>query len=185
MIAPAKALKTVADYAALPEGAPYQLIDGELVTFPPRTYSHQHAIVELGFPLHNFVAKRGLGIVPGLPFDVFLTEHDVYQPDILFVATDHQSIIEANGVHGAPDLIVEVLSPSTGYYDLTHKKRVYAEHGVREYWIVDPMEQTVDVLENEDREYEVFDQARIEGTVRSRLLGGFEVALEEIFAGVK
>lgn len=181
MLAPAKTFKTVDDYVALPEGAPYQLVDGELIISPAPSFFHQRVIWRLGPAFVRFVEETNAGVVVGSPVDVFLSEHDAYQPDILFVAKDRQGIIEENGVHGAPDLVVEVLSPSTGYYDLTHKKRVYAEHGVKEYWIVDPIEKTVEVFENVEGTYISFAQARNEGTVPSCLLEGFEVTLADLF----
>ena len=149
---------------------------------PSPSFSHQHVALELGVALRDFVKQHDLGIVMIAPLDVFLTETDAYQPDLLFVAAERREVIEEDGVHGAPDLIVEVLSPSTGYYDLTHKKRVYAESGVQEYWIVDPLEQTVEVHDNTGDGYDLVDQAREMGTVRSHLLDGFEVTLETLFA---
>jgi len=185
MLAPATKKQTVADYAALPEGAPYQLIDGALVMSPSPSFSHQAVTFELGVALRSFVKQHDLGTVLIAPLDVFLTEHDAYQPDLLYVARERRDLIEEDGVHGAPDLVVEVLSPSTGYYDLRHKKRVYADAGVQEYWIVDPLEQTVEVWRLGGDDVAPLVQARETGTVQSELLDGFSVDLETLFADLQ
>ncbi len=184
--------KTLADFRALPEGTLCQLIEGELVMTPSPIYYHQHISIRLASELLRFVEQRGLGTVVTAPMDVHLTETEAYQPDILFISNERAGIIEER-IEGAPDLVVEVLSPSTGYapneseevllgcYDLTHKRRVYQEAGVEEYWIVDPMEKTVDVLRNAGEAFETHDAARVEGTVASRLLEGFSVELNDLF----
>lgn len=173
--------KTYADYAALDEGAPYQLIDGELVMSPSPSRSHQTVVLRFALAMQRFVGND-LGDVYVAPFDVRLSETDVYQPDILFVAHDRLDIVSEQEVNGAPDLVVEVLSPATGYYDLTKKKHVYEASGVQEYWIVDPIERTVEVLTTVEGTYETVQSARETGRVASRLLDGFGVDVEQLFA---
>ena len=73
------------------------------------------------------------------PFDVFLSDNDVVQPDVFFVANDRLKALQDDGVHGAPDLVIEVLSPSTAQLDKKTKRRVYAQAGVKEMWLVDPL----------------------------------------------
>jgi len=73
------------------------------------------------------------------PFDVFLSENDVVQPDIFFVAKDGLSAVQEDGVHGAPDLVIEILSPSTAQLDKKQKRLIYAKAGVKELWLVDPL----------------------------------------------
>lgn len=173
--------KTHADYAALEEGAPYQLIDGELVMSPSPTFTHQQVSARLTVALATFVETKELGVVVSAPMDVYLTEADAFQPDVLFISNERKGIIK-DRVHGAPDLVMEVLSPSTAYYDLKQKKRVYAATGVTEYWIVDPMEKSVDVLANSGGEFEKASGAYQTGTVSSRLLKGFTVDIEKLFS---
>jgi len=103
------------------------------------------------------------------------------QPDIIFVSKERLSIIGDKNVEGAPDLVVEVLSPSTAYYDLKHKKTVYAASGVKEYWIADPIEKSIEVFANKGREFALDNRAVSGQTARSKLLEGFTVALEKIF----
>lgn len=182
MITKEKERKTYADYAALDEGAPYQFIDGELVISPSPTHYHQTTLLNLVLMLQRFVVENSLGEVYVAPFDVKLSETEVYQPDLLFVSAERLTIIGEQQVNGAPDLVVEVLSPATGYYDLTKKRRVYEVSGVKEYWIVDPTERAVEVLENVDGTYQTVAKIYQKGRAASRLLEGFDVDLERLFA---
>jgi len=89
--------------------------------------------------ISNFLAKAPLGRVFIAPCDVYLSEHDVVQPDVLFVASSNLGILQEDGVHGAPDLVIEVLSPATAQLDKKSKRRIYARAGVKELWLVDPL----------------------------------------------
>lgn len=101
---------------------PHQIITGNL-------YAH----------LREHVTAKRAGHVFVAPVDVYLTEHDVVQPDVLFVSTANAALIHDDGVHGAPDLVIEVLSPATAQLDSKAKKRLYAKHGCKELWLVDPL----------------------------------------------
>lgn len=173
---------TRADFEALEEGTLVQLINGELIMSPAPRRIHQRIILEVGSYLNRFVKSRKLGEVNIAPFDVYLTETEAYQPDILYVSNERFSILNEHGAEGAPDLVVEVLSPSTGYYDLRHKKRIYEQTGVREYWILDPFERTVEVFVREDDAFVQQHMVRANGTVTSSVLDGFEIELEVFFA---
>lgn len=180
--APGK-LHTYADYCKLPEGAPYQLIGGELVLTPsPSTY-HQYVSMKIGFYLVSFVASHNLGIVFYAPVDVYLKETETYQPDIIFISRERMNIIEPQRVNGAPDLVVEILSPATAYYDLRKKFKVYERCGVQEYWIVDPEEKSVQVFVLKDGKFHLHGEAEKTGNIYSVVLSGFSVSLENIFEG--
>ncbi|MCW8139554.1 MAG: Uma2 family endonuclease [Planctomycetota bacterium] len=172
---------TVDDYRALPEGGPrYQLIEGELVPMTPApSFRHQALVSELVSRLRPFVRSRGLGDVVASPIDVYLGEHDVFQPDVLFVSTARADRIAQDGVRGAPDLVVEVLSPSTRHLDLGHKKRAWARHGVIEYWVVDPEDETLTVYELQGGRPE--GRTRSQGVIESSLLPGFSLDVREYF----
>ncbi len=142
-------LKTVADYAALPDdGEQYELIGGEIIMVPTPSTFHQDILTHLIETIGPIVRQRRLGKILPSPVNVFATEHDVYQPDLLFVRRNNLGIFKMDGVHGAPDFVIEILSPSNAYYDLRQKKSVYERIGVREYWIVDPMERSIDCFQN-------------------------------------
>lgn len=173
---------TADDYRSLPETGPrHQLIEGELVRMTPApSRRHQDLVWELGGRLRAFVRAGGLGYVGGSPLDVYLSQHDVLQPDLLFVSTARLDRVAHDGVHGAPDLVVEVLSPGTRHLDLGAKKRLYARHGVREYWVVDPQDETVtryDLERAPDEPRSFAAGARC----ASSALPGFELVVEELF----
>lgn len=125
-------------YKSLPEGTPVQLIENNIVMAPAPLYKHQRISNDINVKLSNFVNKNKSGEVLAAPFDVFLDEVNVFQPDIMFISNNNKDIIGKDGLHGAPDLVIEILSPSTAKYDLNQKRVVYQRSGVKEYWIVDP-----------------------------------------------
>ena len=138
---------TYRDYKGLPESEVkrYELLEGELVMVPsPNTY-HQRISGNLEFLLRDFVEKNKLGEVFDAPLDVHLGE-DVAQPDILFVSKERSRIITEEEIRGAPDLVIEIFSPTTAERDRTYKETLYAREGVREYWMVDPEKKTVEVM---------------------------------------
>jgi Uma2 family endonuclease len=140
-----RALLTYSDYAALPDdGRRYELHWGELSVTPAPGTRHQGAIVVLITLLHEHVRARGLGKVFVAPTDCILSNVTVVQPDILYIATDRLATISERGIEGAPTLVVEVLSPSTARLDRDRKMKLYAEHGVPYYWIVDPESRSVE-----------------------------------------
>lgn len=172
---------TYEDYAKLPEGAPYQLIGGELVMTPSPVPYHQIISRRIGFELLKFNEQKNLGEIIFAPMDVYLSEIDTFQPDIIFISNERLNIIGEKKIEASPDLVIEILSESTAYYDLRHKKRVYEKTGVKEYWIVDPMEKSIEVYENINGEFKLFSQSIEKGRVNSKLLEGFKVEIERIF----
>ena len=179
---PKKRPCTYEDYIKLPEGAPYQLIGGELVMTPSPTPYHQKVSKRLEFMIYEYVERKNqLGEVYAAPLDVCLEEEETYQPDIIFISKERLQIIKENMVEGAPDLVIEILSPSSAYYDLRHKKTIYARHGVREYWIVDPLEQSIEIYENRDGEFMLIGSVARQGVVRSAIISGLEFELGTIF----
>lgn len=175
-----KILYTYADYEKLPEGAPYQLIGGELVREPSPVPYHQIVSKRIELELANFVEDNGLGEVLYAPIDVYLSETEVYQPDIMFISQERLNIIGEKKIEAAPDLVIEILSPSSAYYDLRHKMRVYEASGVKEYWVVDPVEKGIEVYQNINGEYKLFMKARGRGIIRSVLLKGFSIDIEKV-----
>ncbi|GBE36124.1 hypothetical protein BMS3Bbin07_00264 [bacterium BMS3Bbin07] len=173
----------IKDYKLLPEGAPYQLIEGELVMTPAPNPRHQIISANLFKTITKYVDERKEGIVLYSPIDIYLDNENVYQPDIVFIQKQRQEIIKDDGIYGAPDLVVEILSPSTAYYDLRKKFRVYEKYGVREYWIVDPEMGSVEVYFNEKGRFTLTGKAEGKGEVESTVLKGFKVTLNEVFSG--
>jgi Uma2 family endonuclease len=171
---------TKADYERLPEGAPYQLIGGQLIMSPSPTSYHQKVSRRIGLELIRFTESNQLGEVFFAPLDVYLSEEEIYQPDIIFILHSNRSIIR-DKIHGAPDLIVEILSEGNAYYDLIHKKDAYEVFGVKEYWIVDPNEKSIEIHENESKRFRLIGKVKNSGPIQSKLLNGFGVIVENIF----
>lgn len=180
MSEPAKKQLTFREYDQLPEGTPYQLIGGDLTMTLSPTFLHQKCLASVGNLLFAFVKERQLGEVVFAPMDVYLTDVDVYQPDIIYISQDRKGII-GERIHGAPDLVVEILSPSTAYDDIVRKKRTYQLVGVQEYWIVDPQEGIVEIYRNRGQEFELASKAHGTGLIGSTLLTGLEVDLSRLF----
>lgn len=135
---------TYQSYESLPsDGKVYQIIGGSLHMTPSPGFDHQDISFNLGLLLGNFVKKGKLGKVVAAPMDVILSETDVVQPDILYISSGRMGIVGKRGVEGAPDLVVEVISPSTRMIDEEVKKGLYERHGVREYLLVYPEEKKV------------------------------------------
>lgn len=156
-------------FKSLPEGTPVQLIENTLVMSPSPIVRHQRIHREIFGSLIIFLKQNPLGEVLGAPLDVYLDDKNVFQPDIIFINKDNMGIIQEDGfIYGAPDLVIELLSPSTAKYDFNQKKDVYERSGVKEYWIVDPENKEVMGYSLDEGSYgePVTDQ----GVIRSRLL---------------
>jgi len=130
---------TVHDYRELPEGPPYyQLIEGDLIMAPSPYRFHQDILLNLARLIANHLEQNPVGKVTIAPSDVCLSDLNVYQPDLYFVSNARKSVLSEQGAEGAPDLVVEILSPKTARFDKGVKREVYARTGVKELWIVDP-----------------------------------------------
>ena len=172
---------TVADYMTTPEDKRYQLLDGEVILAPAPTDKHQAIVVALLVAMYQFVHQHGLGWVRVSPYDVVLSDTDVAQPDILFVSNARSGIITEANIQGAPDLVVEVLSPGTARYDRGYKRTLYGRHGVLEYWLVDPAAETVEVLTAGDAGLTLAATYRCGDVLTSSLLTGLTLDLEPVF----
>ena len=183
MLSPNPAVKfTYEDYQHTPEDQHYELLDGELIMAPAPTLGHQRIDTKLGWRLAQFVEERDLGEVFFAPCDVVLSNADVVQPDLLFVSHQRAHLLLGGAnVLGAPDLVVEILSPSTAGRDRTLKRTLYAKHGVQEYWLVDPDARTVTVLRLDAGAFEVAALYGEGQTMTSPTLAGFTADLNEIF----
>ena len=141
-----KIILTYEDYAALPnDGNRYEILEGELAVTPAPSTRHQIASANLFKLLTRYIDEKSLGILLYAPVDLILESTSVLQPDLLFVAKARQNIITDRAVEGAPDLVIEILSPATSRTDRITKAQIYARHEVPAYWIVDPEQETVEV----------------------------------------
>ncbi len=179
-VKPVKPKLAYEDYARLPDDERYELIDGELIPMPSPKWLHQLMQIKILGPLINFVYGRGMGNVAAAPMDVILSDFNVVQPDIIFVSNARAHIID-DYVHGAPDLVVEILSPSTADYDRTTKRELYQRYGVPEYWLVDPYAKTITILRMGADGYNVHAVYGEGDTLSSPTLAGFALNLGEMF----
>ena len=172
---------SVKEYMTTPEDKRYQLLDGEMILAPSPTARHQTIAMNLVLALQGFVREHSAGRVWFAPLDVVLSNYDVAQPDILFVSNERAGIVTEANIQGGPDLVVEILSPATAEYDRGYKQLLYSRHGVREYWIVDPDAETVEVLAEGDGGMVRRAAYRREQTLTSPLLDGLSIDLEQVF----
>jgi len=173
---------TYEQYCLLPaDGKQYEVIDGELFMTSSPTPRHQEIVLRLTVELSGFVRKNGLGEVLIGPVDVLLDRYTVVRPDVLFISTARLSIMGEEAIEGAPDLVVEVLSPSTFYKDLRKKMTAYAQFGVQEYWIVDPETETFEIYARRDDKLELARKFSSDESVESALLPGLKLAVKEVF----
>ena len=130
---------TAQDYRSLPQsGEQYQLIEGDLHMAPAPNRFHQDISRNILLSIANYLETHPVGIIYSAPFDVYLNDVNVFQPDLVFITRENFGVLTDAGVEGVPDLIVEILSPGTAKLDRNPKPRVYAESGVRELWLIDP-----------------------------------------------
>jgi|SRR5579864_4253674 Uma2 family endonuclease len=163
----------------------HELIDGEHYVSPAPAVKHQDIVLNLAVILSTFLRMHRLGKVILGPVDVLFTEHDVVEPDVLFVAAAHVGRVRERYVAGAPDVVVEVLSPSNRGYDRIKKRRLYEAHGVPEYWIVDPPAETLEVYRAASPGGQLARCASLSSaagdTLETPLLPGLQIPLREIF----
>ena len=131
------------------------------------------------FELIRFVEENKLGEVFDAPLDVFLSANETVQPDIFFVSQTNRKIIR-DRIHGAPDLIIEILTDLSEYHELGQKRKLYEKAGVKELWVVDSMEKTIEVFVLSGKAYETFAKVQHSGPIRSMLLPKFGVIVENI-----
>jgi Uma2 family endonuclease len=173
---------TYEDYAEIPnDGRRYEIIDGELYVNPAPATKHQAAVGNTYALLWMYMRAHHTGRVFVAPYDVILSDHDVVQPDVLWIAAEHSSLVANRGLEGAPDLAVEVLSPSSVKLDEKIKHTRYAFFGVPEYWIVDPEREHVRVFRLRDRELQLVAELSGNDTITSPVLPGFSITAFEIF----
>lgn len=174
---------TYAHYATIPDdGIKYEVIDGVLYMSPAPRFPHQSICNLIATYLTMHVQFTGLGRVLPAPFDVELSFHTVVQPDVLVLLNESLGQLTESHLIGKPDLVVEVASPSTAKYDRKQKRAVYERAGVREYWLVEPNQQTVEVLILEQGRYTSIGIFSDEQIILSTVVPDFPVQAKQLFA---
>jgi len=155
-------------FESLPEGTLCQIINNQLVMSPAPSLKHQQILKKIFLQINEIVEKNHLGEVLFAPVDIYLNEENVYQPDLVFISNERLNILQ-DKIQGAPDFVVEVLSPGSKRFDKTEKKNVYESSGVKEYWIIEPeSKQVTGYLLQNNAFIEIPSE---EGVISSKLLG--------------
>jgi Uma2 family endonuclease len=175
---------TYEDYVLIPEDLlRHEILDGEHYVTPAPGRDHQGAAMNLCLKIAVFVRKHRLGNVFFAPFDVLLSPHDIAQPDLLYISNERAAILTEANAQGAPDLVIEILSKSTRRRDETLKRDRYERFGVLEYWLADPVRQTVRIYRSSGESFGAPEDlsAAAGDVLTTPLLQGFEMRVSEIF----
>jgi Uma2 family endonuclease len=171
---------TFTDYEKIPEdGFRHEIIEGEEFMTPAPEVPHQRVSAKLVRILQEHLGQSKAGEVLFAPVDVVLSQEDIVQPDIIIIASDHANRVTQKNIQGAPDLVIEILSPSTAPVDRGRKLALYDRAGVREYWIVDPAAKTAEVHEfGSPRRRRAYQEGQ---SFESAIFPGLTVRLTDIF----
>jgi Uma2 family endonuclease len=183
VIGPPQGEWTYREYAALPDdGNRYEVLDGVLYMAPSPNQWHQEASMAISHHLYSAIQLTGLGKVYAAPFDVILNPKTTVQPDLLVVLKEHLDRATKEGVFGAPDLVVEIASPSTARLDLSKKYDAYAAAGVSEYWVVTPSEHTVELFVLKDGVYNSLGVYSGPAVLPTQIVPDWNVKVEQFFS---
>jgi Uma2 family endonuclease len=173
---------TYADLALFPEdGLRHEIIDGEHYVTPSPTIRHQRISGRLFHLLQNYLDSHPIGEVFFAPFDALLSEFDVVEPDLGFISRERAGFITTKNVQGPPDLVIEILSPSTKSRDQRLKRDLYERAGVREYWLVDPDRNVIQVYHRQAEAFSAPVEFQRTDVLTSPLFPGLELLLDHVF----
>ena len=173
---------TYEDYCALPDdGRRYEILDGELSMTPSPSVAHQRFAGNLFVVLHAHIRRHAAGEILIAPVDVILAKTTVVVPDLVFVSRERLGIVTSRGVEGAPDLVVEILSPGTASRDRVEKAHIYARHGVRHYWLADPETRVLEVYELGEGQYRRAASLADDDTFSPSLFPGLTIPLASLW----
>jgi Uma2 family endonuclease len=181
MLTAEKKKYTVDDYMMLEEGAPFQLINYDLIMSPAPTPFHQAIVARLSKIMLIFLEDKQMGgYTAGAP-DVVFDNGNVFQPDFLYIRDNRVNELVKDRIEGPPDMAIEILSPSNAYYDLIQKKEVYEKYGVKEYIIFDPLKKNAHLYALKDGVYYLHQRAEGNELLYSLVLPGFSFDLNYLF----
>jgi Uma2 family endonuclease len=173
---------TYEEFRQLPDdGKYYELIHGEVHLSPSRSTKHQMILGNTSVSLGIYVKSARLGVLFPAPLDVCLSPDTALQPDLIFISSERVGIVLEDFVAGAPDLVVEVVSPSTAAHDRVTKLPIYAEAGVPEAWLIDSQAKTVEVLKLQGKKYLVEVTLAGDQVLTSNLFPGWQLPLRDLF----
>jgi len=178
-----KDLLTYEDYKTFPDndGIRKEIIEGELFMTPAPSIKHQTILRELSFLLYQYTKKNKLGEIFFAPCDIVFSDINIVQPDLIFISKENHQILTELNIQGAPDLLIEILSPSTKENDRIFKKQIYEKFGVKEYWIIDPTQEAVEIWALKNNKFSLFSKIEKTQEIKSKLLPGLVINLDSIF----
>ncbi len=171
---------TYEDYLRLDDDVPREIIGGKLLMSPAPELFHQRWVGQLFLAIQHHVEGSKLGEVFVAPVDVVLDDRNVVQPDLVFVASANSRLLDRRGIMGAPDLAVEIISAGSLRRDRYDKRELYARFGVREYWLADVANRSIEVLSLQAGAYRLASCATGKGRIHSEVLPGFELDLSTL-----
>lgn len=157
------------------------LINGVMIMESPASNTHEELFGFLHFILRGYVSRKKLGSILGSRSLIRFSDYTGFEPDLLFVSHSRRHIIKEQYVDGAPDMIVEIVSPSSRHLDQVDKKKYYAEFGVKEYWLIDPYRQTTEFLYNHQGNWMPLPVDE-NGIFHSKTITGFWLRVDWLFA---
>ena len=185
--APAETLRplTIEDLEDFPDdGQRHEIITGELIVTAAPTPAHQIIVGRLFRAIADHAERNDLGTTISSPVDVRLSPHDVVEPDVVFIARGREALLDGKFIDGVPDLVIEVLSPSTQRKDLVPKRALYAWARINEYWIADPANKTLTILRL-DRNVNTYVPVLLQGNmIESNVVAGLRIDPQQLFANL-
>jgi Uma2 family endonuclease len=165
------------------DNAHYELLNGEIMKKSAPTPYHQRLVRNVCRVIDKFINENKYGEILFSPIDVFLDEYNVPQPDLVYLSNEKVKFITNDGIMGVPDLIIEIISPSSILKDRITKKNVYERFGVEEYWLIDANNQEIEIYVIENGEYELFSSVSLfeENELKSKVLSDLRIDLRELF----
>lgn len=160
----------------------YEIINGEMIQKSAPTPLHQDVSRNLLYILETFNRIHNKGKIFYSPVDVYLDDYNKPQPDLVFVSKERKNIVTNDGIMGIPDLLVEIISPTSVIRDRIEKKNLYERKAIQEFWLVDPQYAAIEVYTLQNNRYELFSAATIlEGEIKSAAFEGLIINLADIF----
>jgi Uma2 family endonuclease len=175
---------TYDDFLLFPDdGKRHELIDGEHYVTPSPSRKHQAIVWNLTVRIGTYLEANPVGRAFGAPFDVVFSQFDVVEPDLLFISNARLEVLTTKNVQGAPNLVVEIGSPSTRQRDETIKRKLYERFGVEEYWVIDPEIETIAVYKRVGEAYQRVQELAVERneTLSTPLLPDLTLPLQRVF----
>ncbi|WP_394995277.1 Uma2 family endonuclease [Emticicia sp.] len=180
---PQPKLLTYEDYVKLtpPDSGNFELLNGRIFFMASPKPSHQEISSLLNTYLGIYIISNKLGKLFAAPMDVVFSEHDTFQPDLLFITKERLNIIGENKIEGTPDLVVEILSPSNDNNEMSYKKHIYESTGVKEYWLINVEKQTLTLYKQIDNELRWQKDIQKNEVLKSEVIKDFELDLSKIY----